>query len=143
MRYRFLEDVAIADVAFEAEGKTLVELFTNSALALTNTMVKDVNGIEQKSSKNIEIEAEDPEKLLYRFLQELVFYKDAELLVFSRYDLEINEQKGKMRLKGIIRGEELNQEKHQLVADVKAVSYHDFRVHKEGQGWRAQVILDV
>ena len=32
-KYKFLEDVAIADIAFEAYGKSLNELFENAALA--------------------------------------------------------------------------------------------------------------
>jgi SHS2 domain-containing protein len=143
MTYRFREDIAIADVAFEAEGKTIADLFSSAASALTNTMVKDVNGVEQMVVKNIQREADDPEMLLYGFLQELVFYKDAELLLFSRYDLDIREDKGKWFLKATIHGEELDQEKHQLLADVKAVSLHNFKVRKTSQGWRAEVILDV
>lgn len=143
MSYRFLEDIAVADVAFEAEGKTLAELFSNAALAVTNTMVKDVNSVEQDVVKNLTLEARDPEMLLHRFLQELVFYKDAELLLFSRYDLDIGEEKGIWRLKASVYGEELNQKKHQLVADVKAVSFHNFKLRKAGEGWRAEVILDV
>lgn len=143
MRYRFLEDVAIADVAFEARGKTLAELFTNAALALTNTMVKDVKTVGQSVVKNVELEADNPDMLLYRLLQELVFYKDAELLLFSGYDIDIRQEIGKWRLKAVIRGEELSREKHELAADVKAVSLHNFKVRKTEQGWRAEVILDV
>ena len=143
MSYRFLEDVAIADVAFEASGKTLVELFTNAALAVTNTMVNNVGSVEQKVERSFELEADDPEMLLYRFLQELVFYKDAELLLFSRYDLDIKREIRKWRLKATIRGEELSREKHELGSDVKAVSLHRFHVQKTTQGWKADVILDV
>lgn len=143
MSYRFLEDVAIADVAFEANGKTLAELFSNAALAVTNTMVKDVATVEPRLVKKIDLEADDPEMLLYRFLQELVFYKDAELLLFSGYDLDIKQEIGKWRLNATVRGEELSPEKHGLGADVKAVSLHNFRVWKTAEGWRADVILDV
>lgn len=143
MRYRFLEDVAIADVAFEAEGGTLAELFSNSAEALTNSMIVDVKSIEQKTLRNIVLEADDPEMLLYRFLQELVFYKDAEILLFSRYDPDITEEEEKWRLKADVYGEEMDQKKHQLAADVKAVSLHNFKVQKMPEGWRAEVILDV
>ena len=143
MSYRFLEDVAIADVAFEANGKTLAELFSNAALAVTNTMVKDVATVEPRLVKKIDLEADDPEMLLYRFLQELVFYKDAELLLFSGYDLDIKQEIGKWRLNATVRGEELSPEKHELGADVKAVSLHNFRVWETTEGWRASVILDV
>src|SRR5574337_1631997 len=98
MRYRFLEDIAIADVAFEAEGKTLAELFTNAASALTNTMVKRLDSVEQKVKKTVQLPAADPEMLLYSFLQRLVYYKDARLLLFSRYEFVIVEEKGKWQI---------------------------------------------
>jgi len=143
MSYRYLEDAAIADVAFEARGKTLGELFSNAALAVTNTMVKDVETVDQRVAKSFELEADDPEMLLYCFLQELVFYKDAELLLFSRFDLDIRREIGRWRLIATARGEEISREKHELGADIKAVSLHHFNVQKTAQGWRADVILDV
>jgi SHS2 domain-containing protein len=78
--YKFLEDMAIADVAFEASGATLQELFESAALAVTGTMVKDVEKIRQKIKKPIGVSAENVEMLLFSFLQELIFYKDADLL---------------------------------------------------------------
>ena len=143
MPYHFLEDVSIADVAFEARGKTLNELFTNAALAVTNTMVKNVKTVGQSVVKDVELEADNPEMLLYRFLQELVFYKDAELLLFSGYDFEVRREIEKWHLKAVLRGEELSRDKHELAADVKAVSLHNFKVQKTTKEWRAEVILDV
>ena len=143
MPYRFLEDVAIADVAFEARGETLSALFQDAALAVTNTMVQDVGAIEPRAQKNFELEAENPEMLLYRFLQELIFFKDAELLLFNRFDLDIRPMNGAWRLRATVAGEEISPERHELLADVKAVSFHNFVVEKTPQGWRASVIVDV
>jgi len=143
MPYRFLEDVAIADVAFEAEGKTLSELFQQAALALTNTMVTDVATVAKKTVRSFEAEAANLEMLLFHFLQELIFYKDAELLLFSRFDLAIEQGIGKWRLRASASGEEISPDKHELLADVKAVSLHDFKVGKTAGGWTASIILDV
>ena len=143
MRYRFLEDIAIADVAFVAEGEDTPELFTSAALALTNTMVADLNTVEGKTEKRLFLSAANPEILLYLFLQELVFYKDAELLLFSRYDLGIWEEQGHWKLNAVLSGEELNQAKHETVADVKAVSLHKLKVEQTEGAWSASVILDI
>jgi SHS2 domain-containing protein len=97
MSYRFLEDVAIADVAFEARGKSLAELFSNAALAVTNTMVQDVGTVEQKVAKNVELEADDL-KCSCTISCRNLFYKDAELLLFSGYDIDISQEIGKWRL---------------------------------------------
>lgn len=143
MSYKFLEDVAIADVAFEATGKTIEELFESSALAVINTQVKNLKSIEQKIEKEIEVDADNIEMLLFNFLQELIFLKDAELLLFNKFDITINQEKNKYKLKAKAYGEKLNMNKHELLVDVKAVSLHNFKVEKINEKWRAEVILDV
>lgn len=143
MRYKYLEDVAIADVAFEAEGKTLEELFESSGFALTNAMIKDLGQIEQKVEKSFEVEAEDVEMLLFNFLQELIFYKDAERLLFNKFGLDIKQKENKWHLGAKAYGEEIDREKHELLADAKAVALHNFKVEETAQGWRATVIVDV
>ncbi|MBI2543346.1 MAG: archease [Candidatus Aenigmarchaeota archaeon] len=143
MPYKFLEDVAIADVAFEATGKTLEELFESCGLAVTNTMVKDLDSVKRKIVKDIEVESESIELLLFAFLQEIIFYKDAKLLLFNKFDVRIRQMKKKNRLKAKAYGEKLNMKKHELKVDVKAVSLHNFQVKKTRSVWKASVILDV
>ena len=81
--------------------------------------------------------------LLYRFLQELIFYKDAERLLFSCYELDIDRRipSGIIYVRAF--GEEINPEKHELLADVKAISFHNFSVQRTADGWKASVIVDV
>ncbi len=143
MPYRYMEDVAIADVAFEAEGKTLEELFESSGFALTNAMIKDLGQLEQRVEKSFEVEAEDVEMLLFNFLQELIFYKDAERLLFNKFGLDIEQKEDKWHLGAKAYGEEIDREKHELLADAKAVALHNFKVEETAQGWRAIVIVDV
>ena len=144
MPYKFLEDTAISDVAFEARGKTLRELFESAALAVTGTMVEDVGKIKQKKTKSIEVEAENLEMLLFKFLQELIFYKDAELLLFNGFHFDIiGQKKDTWHLRAEAYGEEIDPQSHDLLADVKAVSLHNFVVEETPEGWRASVILDV
>lgn len=142
MPYRFLEDIAIADVAFEATGKTPEELFESAALAVTNTQVKDLKSVKQKVSKNITVESDTIEMLLFNFLQELIFLKDAELLLFNKFDIKITQGK-KWKLKTKAYGEKLDMKKHELLVDVKAVSLHNFKIEETKSGWKADVILDV
>lgn len=143
MPYKYLEDVAIADVAFEAEGKTLEELFESSGFALTNAMIKDLGQLEQKIEKSFEVEAEDVEMLLFNFLQELIFYKDAERLLFNKFGLDIKQKENKWLLRVKAYGEEIDREKHELLADAKAVALHNFKVERREKEWRASVIVDV
>lgn len=144
MTYNFLEDVATADIAFEAEGETLEELFIAAALATTNVMIRDLQQIALKEKREIRVEAEEMDLLLFNFLQEIIFYKDAEQLLFSKYDVKINEKDTALGLIAEVYGERLDMEKHDLVVDVKAVTLHQFELKKmEEGGWKAKVILDI
>ena len=141
--YRYLEEIAIADVAFEAEGKTISELFESAGFAITNAMIRDLKQIERKVEKSFEIDAEDLEMLLFNFLQEIIFYKDAEQLLFNKFDLDIEQREDRWFLRAKAYGEEIDPKKHETVVDVKAVSLNRFKVEETGKGWRATVIVDV
>ncbi len=143
MPYKFLGDIAIADVAFEATGKTVEKMFESAGLAVTNTMVKDLKSVKQKVTKNIKVNADNVGMLLFNFLQEIIFYKDAELLLFSKYDIDVKNENGKWELKAKAYGEKLDMKKHELLVDVKAVSLHNFKIEERKGGWKADIILDV
>lgn len=142
MSYKFLEDVAIADVAFIATGKTEEEMFESAALAVTNTMVKDLKSVKNNVSKTIKVEGNDMQTLLFNFLQEIIFLKDAKRLLLNKFNIKISEGK-KLKLVAKASGEKLNMKKHELLVDVKAVSMHNFKVVKMKSGWSTSVILDV
>jgi SHS2 domain-containing protein len=141
--YRFLEEVSTADVAFEAWGETREELFISSAEALLGTMVDDPQRVQRRQELIIRLEEEEFDLLLFVFLQELIFYKDARRLLLHAETVEIEELKGVFRLEAVIRGEEIDPQQHRLLVDVKAVTLHGFQVKSEDNVWKAVVVLDV
>lgn len=143
MSYRYLEDISLADAAFEAEGRTLPELFTSAALATTNVMVRNLEAVEPKAERSVALEAGDLEQLLYKFLQEIIYYKDAEMLLFGKYDVSVQPVDGQYKLKAKFYGEKLDMKKHNLIVDVKAVTWHMFEVKQTQKGWMAVVVLDI
>jgi len=143
MPYHYLEDITLADMAFEAEGKTLDDLFTSAALATTNIMVRNLKKIKAKVERYIAIETENVEQLLYKFLQDIIYYKDSQTLLFGRYDVNIENSDGKYKLKAKLYGERINMKKHDLIVDVKAVTMHKFEVKHTSKGWTAVVVLDI
>jgi SHS2 domain-containing protein len=155
MSYRFLEDIATADAAFESIGKTPEELFSSAAEALEETQV-DTKQLENKEQRTVNLESETLENLLFDFLNELIFHKDAEALVFSEFNIEIQADEGgfasdrkiaskdrRWRLKGTLRGEKIDPKRHELRTDVKAVTKHRFGIKETPKGFKAMVILDI
>ena len=141
MPYRFLEEIAIADVAFEAEGQTLNELFEAAAFALTEVMV-DLEGLRPIVERRIHLTAEDLETLFFRWLAELIYVKDSECLLFRRFEIRIQKE-GQPELQATLWGDQIDYRKMSLKVDVKAVTYHLFTLEPTPKGWRARVVLDI
>jgi SHS2 domain-containing protein len=143
MAYKYLEDVGTADIAFEATGRDLSGLFTSAADATMNVMIENLDTIEPREMRRIELKNDAIDMLLFDFLQELIYFKDAERLLLRVREMRIEEREGSYSLKATTAGEPLDAARHQQRADVKAVTLHDFRVEKTEGGWRAAAILDI
>ena len=142
MPYRYLGDIATADVAFEATGKSLEEAFTSAAEATLNVMIDEPDRIERKEAVDVELENDELEMLLFDFLNELVYYKDSRKLLLRVDEIRI-EDEGQFRLAAKLSGEKLDPMKHPLGADVKAVTLHRFSLSKSDDGWKATAVLDI
>ena len=145
MPYKFLEDVATADIAFEATGRDLPELFIAAADATVNVMIDNLEAIESRETRQIELASDSIEMLLFDFLQELIYFKDASRLLLRAGAVQIIEKEGYF-LKATVGGEQLDATRHQQRADVKAVTLHGFSVEQDDPpqaGWRARVLLDI
>jgi SHS2 domain-containing protein len=143
MPYAYLEDVGIADIAFEATGCDLPELFTAAADATMNVMIDNLDAIESRETRQIELSNDNIEMLLFDFLQELIYFKDARRLLLRVRKTQIDEKGGAYFLKAKGAGEQLDATRHQQRADVKAVTFHGFYVKKRDDNWKARVLLDI
>jgi SHS2 domain-containing protein len=143
LSYRYLEDIATADVAFEASGKHLAELFRSAADATMNVMIDSLETIEKRESLEFVVQNTDLDMLLFNFLQELLFYKDARKLLLLVSVVAITENTSGFTLHASAFGERLDPAKHHPLVDVKAVTLYRFSLRKDDEGWKATVVLDV
>lgn len=143
MPYEFLEEEATADVAFEAWGKDLEETFRSSAEATLNVMVDNPEDVRPLEKRPLELTNEALDLLLFDFLQQLIYYKDAELLLLRVPEVQVEGRDGAWRLRAVAQGERLDPARHRQIVDVKAVTLHHFSLEQIPGGWRAHVILDI
>ena len=142
--YRYLSKVALADVAYVARGDSLSTLFEAAARALTEVMV-DRRTLAARVERRVEVVSPSVDRLLYDFLSELIVIKDVDSLLFKEFKVAIESGK-KEKLACVMKGEEIDRERHALRNDVKAVTMHMFGVKKQkgkrGR-WEATVVLDI
>lgn len=140
--YRFLDDIAIADVAFEAFGENLADLFEAVALATFEVMV-NLNRVESSRTFEIRLHHSTVEGLLFDWLAELIFLKDSEGMFFSRFQVEVARADEAYTLKAKAQGEPIDPDRHPMRQDVKAPTLHMFEVREANHGWLARVVLDI
>jgi SHS2 domain-containing protein len=143
MPYQYLEEIGTADIAFEATGRDLAELFSAAADATMNVMIDNLDAIEPRETREIELSNDNIEMLLFDFLQELIYFKDARRLLLRVSEAQIEQKAEAYSLKAKLTGEQLDDTRHHQRADVKAVTLHGFSVQQRDDGWKARVLLDI
>jgi SHS2 domain-containing protein len=140
LTFKFLPDVALADIAFEAQSKTLDGLFESCALALADIMV-DPSTLRVSTSRDLGLKADDLDRLLYDFLTELIVIKDVDSLLFKEVKVRVDADNN--TLSASLMGEPIDRDRHTLRNDVKAVTMHMFGIKREGDVWKGTVVLDI
>lgn len=133
-KYKFLEHTA--DEKFQAYGKTLEEAFANAVLATMAIMTEDK--IKAVQEKDFQIEAKSKEKLLYELLEHLLFLIDTEgYLVAKITKIELKGNTLKLKTKGD------SANNYEILAHIKAVTYHEMLIKEEENKVTVQVVLDL
>ena len=141
-KYKFLEKFVTADMAFEAFGSDLSELFTHAAEAVAAAMVQP-KSMAAKIKKTIKMQNKDLQHLMIDFLNEIVYYKDAESTLFPKAKVKITEKNGMYHLAADLAGDKIDFAKHKVEADVKSATWHSFELQKKGKQWYTRVVIDI
>ena len=140
-RFHFLDEIAPADAAFEAYGNTPEEMFESAALALFAVIV-DLRSVENRVGHDISLTADSLESLLYDWLAELIYLKDVEREFYIRFDVTISSD-DRYHLTARVFGEGIDRERHDIITDVKAVTYHRLKIEKVDNQYKAVIVLDL
>lgn len=127
MAYRDLEHMT--DAFIEVTGNTLEEAFENAGISVVDTMI-DINSVEEKAHKKIEIIAKDLNNLLYNWLEEVIILTITDGFAAKRFSVKLtkNEEYG---LVANINGEEIDFKKHHFKLEIKSPTFHLMEIKLE------------
>ncbi len=137
LRYRRLEHTS--DVKVEIYGADLAGLFTNASVCLFDLML-DRSKVRKSTAVPVSLEAGALPELFLDWLRELLFLFSTRSLAIGRVEISSIEP---TRVTATIFGEEFDAERHGLRIEVKTPTYHEYRIEKGEDGYRATVIFDV
>ena len=134
-RFQLIEHTA--DTGLIAYGKNLAEAFANAAFGLFS-IIAELKPVKETESRQIELCEDDPEALLFEWLNSLIYLFDVEMVLFKRFDIiDFNG----LRLKAVCHGEKYDPSRHHLKTGVKSATYHLLKVDKEKN--EVRVIFDI
>ncbi len=142
MPFKFLEKIAIADIAFEVTAPTRDKLFEDAGMAASDIMV-DPKTVRPTLKKVLKISADSLENLMYDFLSELIYLKDTKNLLFSKFRVKVTQKKAAWSLSASVSGEKIDRKRHDLRNDLKAITMHMFVVEQQKKNWYARIVVDI
>jgi len=128
-----------ADTGIRAFGSDLKQVFVNAAEGMFSIMV-DPSSVDEHQEEKITVEADGLDELLVEWLNELLYLSEVNRMLFKRF---IVDKMTETSLEARAFGEPIDDSKHELRSDIKAVTYHMLKVEQKNGIWTAQVIFDV
>lgn len=119
----------MTDAFIEVTGNTLEEAFENAGISVVDTMI-DINSVEEKTHKKIEIIAKDLNNLLYNWLEEIIILTITDGFAAKRFSVTLTKNAGYI-LVANINGEEIDFKKHHFKLEIKSPTFHLMEIKQE------------
>lgn len=128
-----------ADIGLRARAGDLDALFVEIAKAFFSVIVENPTEIRAVNEFSVSVETDELDDLMYDWLAELLYLFDTEHVLMCGFDVTVQDGK----LTATVCGEPVDETRHRLDMEVKAITYHELKVERNGDEWLAEVIVDL
>ena len=133
-----------ADVQVRSWGSSLEEAFSQTAYSLMATITPNLKIITPKIEREITVEAEDKEALLFDFLSEFLYIFDVDELVFNQiFVCSIEKFNDNYKLRATLKGEKFDLDKHEIGTEVKAITYSFLNIEEKHDCTTIDIVFDI
>jgi SHS2 domain-containing protein len=129
----------MADIGVRGRGKTLAQAFEQTAIAMM-AVITEPERIQPQQAIELSCAAPDQELLLVDWLNALVYEMATRKMLFSRFEVTVQEQ----QLTARAWGEKIDIARHEPTVEIKGATYTELKVAQLADGsWMAQCVVDV
>jgi SHS2 domain-containing protein len=153
-----------ADVGMRVSADSFEALLESAARGMARLTIPSVDSIEPVGQRAFEFAGDDPALILFDLLNELLFVFATERLITldlqliqldsapTDYDSETqsppsvdkrSSSEPPRRVRATVSFGRFDPDRDAAGPEVKAVTYHELAVTRDGRQWRAQVIFDI
>jgi len=128
-----------ADFGIHVSGTNSKDLFANAAQALFD-VITDIDSLTGQDSCHLEVSGEDWSDLMVNWLREILYlWNGKERLVKSVNITALSANK----LSAKVVFDPYDPDRHTVITEIKAVTYHQIQVKRTPSGWSARIIFDI
>jgi SHS2 domain-containing protein len=128
-----------ADLGLRVRADDIDTLFAEAARGLFSILVANLDEVRPVHTVNFHIEGGPPDELLLDWLGELLYTFETAHLLLARFRVRI----GSDGLDAEAAGEPIDEGRHRLEHEIKAITYHGLKVEQTPTDWLAEVIVDI
>ena len=119
-------------------GDTLATAFAQAALAMT-AVVTDIELVQPVTRISLHCKDAENDTLFYDWLNTLVYEMSTRKMLFSQFDVSIDNG----NLSATVAGEAIDIERHQPAVEIKGATFTELAVYQDNGQWVAQCVIDV
>ncbi len=128
-----------ADIAVEVFSNSINELYQVAIEAFTS-IITNLEKVNPTTYRMVIIKGNDKEQCLVNLLSELIFIYDVDGFLCRKTRITNITPN---HLRADLYGEKFDNEKHDILGDIKAVTYHGLSIIKEDGLFRTTIIFDL
>lgn len=128
-----------ADIGLQARADTQAELYEALAEGLAELFCPR-DSVEAKERFELSIPGDDAESLAVDFLAKLLAEMQSRKFAVRTAEVDMV---GPNELHAVLAGEPIAPDRHELGAEIKAVTYHMLQVKEQDGRWHGRVLLDL
>ena len=128
-----------ADVGVHAWAATRAEAFAQASLGVFALIVRPEE-VAEREHREVRAQADSPERLLVGWINECLYVHEIEGFVVRRVEVDTCTE---TLVHGVLHGEEVDTDRHQLGTIVKAATLHQVVVAESAGRHEVRVIVDV
>lgn len=137
MKWVVVDDKNIADLYLKVFGQDKINLLKNIVEAFSD-QISNINQLKTNLKEKIVIKEDNFENLIWEFINQLIYLKDVKRKLFKKGEFFL----GKKILQATLFGQKITN-KLPLKVDIKALTYHKFKIEKEKNDYQVHLIFDI
>ena len=128
-----------ADLGIRVRGVDIKDLFERAGYAMMEIMVS-CKSAEKSNHLKISLDGEDLTELMVHWLGEILYLFHGEKKVVTRLEID---SISLSHLDATLELVSFNTDLHEVLCEIKAVTFHQIEVAKKNDQWEAKVIFDL